>query len=243
MMAHYLGFAPVGRRGLSVLAVSAALSLGLTLSAAAQAAPPAAPAAAPAPAPAAPPPGPPPAAGPGDQPSWVKVCNTDPASKKELCLVIQELRAETGQFIASATIRRFTGDSKLSLIAAVPPGMLIQPGIRVQIDTGKQSQIKYGICYANACYGELDIDDDFITSMKGGKQLIITALNQQAKGVSFPMTLAGFTKAFDGKGLDPSEAQARQDSLNKALQARAEEARKKLIEQQQKESGTPAPAQ
>jgi invasion protein IalB len=188
----------------------------------------------------------PPAAAPGgaasDQPSWVKLCNTDPASKKELCLIIQELRAETGQFIASATIRQITGDPKISFIAAVPPGMLIQPGLRVQIDQGKQFPVKYGICFPNACYAELDVDDAFIASMKSGNQVIITTLSQQGKGVNFPLTLAGFTKAMEGKGLDAAAAKARQDDLNKALQARAEEARKKLIEQQQKESGGPAPA-
>jgi invasion protein IalB len=183
------------------------------------------------------------AAAPAGPPSWVKLCNTDPASKKELCLVIQELRAETGQFIASSTLRQITGDDKISFIAAVPPGMLIQPGLRAQIDTGKQYPIKYGICYPNACYGELDVDADFLASMRKGKQLILTTLNQQAKGVSFPMTLAGFSKAYDGKGLDAQGQQARADDLNKALQARAEEARKKLIQQQQKEGGAPAPAQ
>ena len=178
-----------------------------------------------------------------DQPSWVKLCNTDPASKKELCLIIQELRAETGQFIASATIRQITGDPKISFIAAVPPGMLIQPGLRVQVDQGKQFPVKYGICFPNACYAELDVDDAFIASMKSGNQVIITTLSQQGKGVNFPLTLAGFTKAMEGKGLDAAAAKARQDDLNKALQARAEEARKKLIEQQQKESGgAPAPA-
>jgi invasion protein IalB len=181
--------------------------------------------------------GPPPATAAGGQPAWVKLCNTDPASKKELCLTLQELRAETGQFIASATLRQVSGDDKISFIAAVPPGMLIQPGLRVQIDTGKQYPLKYGICYPNACYGELEVDADFVNALRKGKQLVLTTLNQQAKGVAFPMTLTGFGKAYDGKGLDAAGQAQRQDDLNKALQARAEEARKKLIQQQQKQGG------
>lgn len=181
--------------------------------------------------------GPPPPTAAGGQPAWVKLCNTDPASKKELCLTLQELRAETGQFIASATLRQVSGDDKISFIAAVPPGMLIQPGLRVQIDTGKQYPVKYGICYPNACYGELEVDADFVNALRRGKQLVLTTLNQQAKGVAFPMTLTGFGKAYDSKGLDAAGQAQRQDDLNKALQARAEEARKKLIQQQQKEGG------
>jgi invasion protein IalB len=167
---------------------------------------------------------------------WIKICNTIAENNKELCLVTQELRADTNQFIASATLRQFTGEPTISFIVAVPPGMLLQPGVRAQVDEGKQQEIKYGICFPNACYGELEVNAEFIASMKAGGQLKITSLRQNGDPVTFPMTLAGFTKVYDGAGLDPKQAEAKQDDLNKALQARAQEARQKLIEQQQKET-------
>ena len=188
-----------------------------------------APAAAPAPPDASAPP-------PGGAP-WAKLCNTDPSTKKDICLVIQEIRADTGQFIASATIRTISGDNKVSFIAAVPVGMLIQPGLRLQIDDGKQIEVKYGICFQNACYGELDVDDAFVQSLKSGSKLTLMTLNQQAKPVNFPMTLAGFTKAYDGDGLNTAQQEQRQSDLADALAKRAETARQKLIEQQQKEGG------
>lgn len=169
--------------------------------------------------------------------AWTKLCNTDAATKKELCLVIQELKADNGQFVASATLRQVTGEDGISFIAAVPPGMLIQPGLRAQIDDGKQYELKYGICFPNACYAELPVNADFVKALKAGNRLTIITVTPEAKGVTFPMTLAGFTRAFDGPGLDAAAAAARQDELNKALQLRAEEARRKLIEQQQKEGG------
>jgi invasion protein IalB len=215
MMVDKKGFWTVGRALAVVLA-------GLSLSPVAfaqDAAAPAAPAA--------------PAAAPDAQSPWVKICNTDPATKKELCLVTQELRAENGQFIASATLRQFTGDPKISFIAAVPIGMLIQPGVRIAIDGGAQTEVKYGICFPNACYAEIEVNADFIASLKKGNQLVVTVLNPQAKGLNFPMSLAGFTKTFDGAGIDAAAAQARQDQLNQALQQRAEEARQRLIQQQE----------
>lgn len=178
-----------------------------------------------------------PAGAPTPEAPWAKLCNPDPATGKELCLTIQEIRADTGQFIASATVRTIAGDAKKSLIAAVPPGMLLQPGLRVQIDAGEQQEMKYGICFPNACYGELEINDEFIGKLKAGGKLTLTTLNQQAKPVNFPMTLAGFTKAYDGAGLDTAALQQRENELQDALKRRAESARQKLIEQQQKESG------
>jgi invasion protein IalB len=177
----------------------------------------------------------PPAGGP--ESPWAKLCNTDPATGKELCLTIQEIRADTGQFIASATIRTIAGDTKKSLITAVPPGMLLQPGLRIQIDDQPQVEVKYGICFPNACYGELEVDDAFVSKLKAGGRLTLTTLNQQAKPVNFPMSLSGFTKAFDGAGMDQAAQQARESELADALARRAENARQKLIEQQQRESG------
>ena len=168
---------------------------------------------------------------------WAKLCNADPATGKELCLTIQEIRADTGQFIASATIRTIAGEEKKSLITAVPPGMLLQPGLRVQVDDQPPTDVKYGICFPNACYAEIEVNDDFVGKLKAGGRLTITTLNQQAKPVNFPMTLAGFTKAYDGQGLDQAAQQARESELADALARRAENARQKLIEQQQKETG------
>jgi invasion protein IalB len=119
----------------------------------------------------------PPAAG-GPDSAWAKLCNTDGATGKELCLTIQEIRADTGQFIASATIRTIAGEAKKSLITAVPPGMLLQPGLRIQIDDAQQVR-SYGICFPNAlrrARGRRRLHHQ----AKAGGKLTLTTLNQQA---------------------------------------------------------------
>lgn len=168
--------------------------------------------------------------------AWVKVCNTDPNSKKEFCLITQELRTDTGQFLAQAVVREVTGESRKLLHIAVPPGMLIQPGLRVQIDAANPTEAKYTICFPNACIAELVIDDAFIDSMKRGAKLVITTLNQQGKPRPFDMTLSGFTRVYDGEPIKPEELQRKQERLQSELQKRAEEARQRLIEQQRKAS-------
>jgi hypothetical protein len=79
------------------------------------------------------------------------------------------------------------------------------------------------------------VNSDFVASMKKGGQLIITAMSSQAKPVSFPLTLSGFTKAYESEGLNPAGLAQRQEDLTKALQDRAAKAREKLKEQQAKE--------
>lgn len=172
----------------------------------------------------------------GEESAWVKVCNVHPQSKKNMCLVTQELRTDTGQFLASVAIREIDGEERKTLLVAVPVGMLLQPNLRVQVDGGKQSEAKYSICVPNACYAEMVITTEFIDGMKRGGKLVVTTLNQQAKAVAFDLTLIGFTKIYDGAAVDPKALAQKQEQLQKELQKRAEETRQKLIDQQKKAS-------
>jgi invasion protein IalB len=165
------------------------------------------------------------------QPEWVKVCNTDPASKKEVCLISRDVRAETGQTIASVAIREIKGEPKRFFLAAMPPGLLIQPGIRIVVDQKEPQAGKFSICFPNACYAEVEVKDDFIPTLKKGQQIVVQAMNQQAKTIGFPVTLAGFTKAYDGAPLDPKMVADQQKKLQEELTRRAEEARKRYTDQ------------
>ncbi|MCP4382193.1 MAG: invasion associated locus B family protein [Hyphomicrobiales bacterium] len=173
---------------------------------------------------------------PAGQSAWVKACNPTPVEGQNFCVTVQEIRAETGQFIASAMIREILGDKKeSSLVVVVPLGMMMRPGLRAQIDTSPQQEMAYDVCLANGCYSSLDVDDSFIDALKKGSQLSVITVNTEGKPVSFPMTLVGFTAAYDGEGMKPEGIQQRQEDLNKALQDRAKAAREKLKEQQLKE--------
>ena len=172
---------------------------------------------------------------------WTRICSKDPQENKEVCLITQEIRAETGQFLASVAVREVQDDPKKQFIIAVPPGMLLQPGMRVIIDQGQPAAARYAICFPNACYGDADINADFIASMKKGQALIVQAINQVGRTVNFTLVLKDFAKAYDGPPTDPKKFEEQQKQLQEELQKRAEEARKKL-EGQQAAPQPPAPA-
>ena len=167
---------------------------------------------------------------------WVKFCNTDEETNRELCLITQELRTATGQFIASVALREISDEERKTLILAVPPGMLIQPGLTISIDGEQEREAKYGICFPNACYSELVIDEEVVTGFKKGEEITITTFNQQAQKVPFTLTLIGFTNTYDGPPMDPEEIQQKQQQLQQNLEQRADSAREKLIEEQRKAS-------
>jgi invasion protein IalB len=170
----------------------------------------------------------------GPQPDWVKLCSNDPQTKKDICQTSRDLRAETGQTLASVAVREDKGGKRI-LIMAIPPGMQIQPGVRVVVDQQAPVMGRFSVCFPNVCLVETEATDTLIASLKKGTTLNLQALNVQARGVVFPIGLAGFGKAFDGDPLDPKVYQSEQKKLSDMLAKKAQDEAKKLNE-------TPAPA-
>lgn len=174
------------------------------------------------------------ASAPGDEANnpWNKLCGQDARTKKQVCFTVRELRTDSGQFLASAGVREVDGETRKILLVQTPVGMLIQPGIRVQVDQNTQVPGKYTICMPNACFAEIPITDDFTASMKKGKDLIITTQNQQAKALNFPISLTGFTASYAGPAIDTAALQRQREQLASEVQRKAKEAQQKLLDAQ-----------
>ena len=168
---------------------------------------------------------------PAAQPEWIKICSENPKDKTTVCVVTRERRAATGQLLAAVSLREVK-DKKI-LVVAVPPGMLLKPGLQIQIDNSKPTKASYSICFPNLCFAEAEVNADYVGSLKGGNNLIVTTLTQQAKPIKFDISLVGFTKSYDGEAIDPQKLQDDQKKLQDELKRKAEEARKQLIEKQQ----------
>lgn len=168
------------------------------------------------------------------QPDWEKVCGK--IKEEQECHTSRKRLAATGQPIAQFLVIE-RGDKKL-LQVAVPPVALIQPGVQVKIDDAEPTGVKYVVCTPNECLALGEINDDFVGKLKKGKSVIITMLNPQGKPINFEISLVGFTAVYEGPGIDPQEAQARQQKLEDELKKKADEARQQLLQLQQQQSST-----
>jgi invasion protein IalB len=261
---------PVGRRlaaitGAAVLALAfaaATSTLGFAQT------PPAPAPAAPAPKPATPPKKPPakpaqapatPAAPPaaqqtpagqqqaqGDQPQlifspWTKFCVKDP-NNKQVCFTGKDARVESGMLVTAVVLIEPEGEPKKLLRVTLPLGMQLQPGTRIIIDPNQPMNAPYVICIPNGCMADYDASADIIAKMKSAQGLVVQAFNSTGQPISLVLPLADFAKAYDGPPTDPKEFEAQQKKLQDELQRRADEARKKL-EQQQGQPQAQAPKQ
>jgi invasion protein IalB len=188
------------------------------------------------------------ATAPGPDTAWVKICNVD-ANKNQICNISQVLLSKNGSVIASFSIQP-GANKKYAAGAFVPLGFIIPAGVTLTIDGDKKAVAQFTICVPPTeggpagCAARADLGDDFIQAMRKGNKLGLVLANTAGQPIPIEMTLIGFAGAYDGEGLDPAQARAREVEQSKALQEEARAAFQRMIEKQRQENGTnpPAPA-
>jgi invasion protein IalB len=250
--------------GTASLAIAFAVAASTFASAQTPAPAPAAPAAPPKPAPAKKPAPKPPAAqttppgdaqqappqgqaqGGGDQVQlifspWTKFClKGQEANAKQVCFTGKDARIESGMPVVAAVLIEPEGEPKKILRVTLPLGMQLVHGTRVIIDQNQPMTAPYVICFTNGCMADYETSPDMITKMKSGQGLVVQAINSTGQPISLVLPLTDFAKAYDGPPTDPKVFEEQQKKLQEELQRRADEARKKL-EQQQSQPQAQAP--
>jgi invasion protein IalB len=215
--------APVQALGAAAIAL-AMLGAGMT-AASAQAAP-AAPAAAAA----------------ASAPQWFKVCTKQ--GENDICNTQFTLIADTRQLVTAINLIDVKGKvNQRVLQIVVPTGRVIPAGVQMQVDQNTPQGMNYSVCFPDRCIAEAQLTDAVVAGMKKGNGLTVTSVNFQRQANPIKITLAGFSKAYDGPPVAQPELAQRQQELNDALQQQAEARRKKFEEAQAAAKTTPAPAQ
>src|SRR5579871_1290309 len=173
---------------------------------------------------------------------WTKFCLKGPeANAKQICFTGKDGRIESGQQIVSAVVIEPEGEPKKLLRVTVPLGMKLVDGTRIMVDTDANAQTgPYVICFGNGCMADYEATPDLLDRLKKGQNLIIQAINANNQPLTLPLPLGDFAKAFDGPPTDPKVFEEQQRKLQEELQKRADEARKKLEQQNGGAAAAPA---
>jgi len=168
---------------------------------------------------------------------WTKFClknNNDP-NAKQVCFTGKDARIESGMPVVAAVLIEPEGEPKKILRVTLPLGMQLIHGTRVILDQNPPMTAPYVICFTNGCMADYETNPEMIGKMKKGQGLVVQAINSTGQPISLVMPLGDFAKAYDGPPTDPKVFEEQQKKLQDELQRRADEARKKLENQQ----GTP----
>ena len=175
---------------------------------------------------------------------WVKLCNKDADPKaKRVCVTVKDGRVESGLLVVSVAIIEMDGEQKKLLRMSLPYGVALQHGTRLIVDQGTPATSPFVTCLPpvvppGGCIADYEASVDLINRMKKAQVLTVQAIHMNGQAMSPQLELKDFAKAYDGPPTDPKVFEEQQKKLQDELQKRAEDARKKLEQQQ----GTPPAA-
>jgi invasion protein IalB len=94
--------------------------------------------------------------------------------------------------------------------------------LAVRIDQGLPITVPDPNCGVLGCRGKLDIDTDFIESLKHARAISVEAITRDHQNISLVFPLSGFAEAFDGPGGGPPKVAEMSSDELKEQSKRAE---------------------
>lgn len=133
---------------------------------------------------------------------WAVRCNqvkkSEDEESVEFCQIAQRLNEqESGKRFAEFLIgypEETKGEARGIVI--LPLGVLLKPGVKMQIDDGKLYQFDYRYCTDIGCVSVIRLSDATIEEMKKGNKAAIQFISAKGLQINLPITLKGFTKAI-----------------------------------------------
>lgn len=130
--------------------------------------------------------------------AWATNCTSAARGQPQECVMEQRaIASETGQALALVTIRVPQDTKKPVSMIQIPLGMFLPAGLSVDVDGAVSQTYPFQTCNANGCFAGFPIPEAMIKAMFNGNKLNVTFQNLNKKPVVLPMSLAGFTDAYN----------------------------------------------
>lgn len=135
-----------------------------------------------------------------DEPAstWTLRCPDDVKKPgRGSCEIFQRLiKQDTGTRFVEVAVG-YIGDSKTAQgIFIVPLGILLKPGVELQVDANKPVKFQLRYCDGNGCFGFADLNDALVQSMRKGAKMTVTFFAMNGQKISVEMSLKDFSKAL-----------------------------------------------
>jgi invasion protein IalB len=134
---------------------------------------------------------------------WSVRCNKDEKGKeisepkRGNCEIFQRLVVkDTGQRFVEVAIGFPKEKESARGIIVVPLGILLQPGMSMKIDGGKEYKFQARYCDNNGCFGYVDLNDALLESLRKGSKLTVSFQALNKKQINVEVTLKDFATSL-----------------------------------------------
>ena len=125
---------------------------------------------------------------------WTVRCTKTAPQRCEMVQTVRE--KETNRDILMIIIGFRENEKKPRALVLMPLGVLLPPGLGVQVDKGEARGLPFRHCEPGGCLAPWNMTDSDVGQLKAGTTLTFIATDQSGKQVGLPVSLRGFTAAF-----------------------------------------------
>ncbi len=136
------------------------------------------------------------------QSKWVKVCG--PKAPGQMCMTTIDAfmdieGAKRPLWLATAAVRDIADTNTKTILFRVPLQVNLKEGMLIRIDDGNVSRVEYQFCQDVGCWVVIPANEQLISNFIKGKKAVLQFSDMRGKTHQVEVTLAGFTKAYQGK--------------------------------------------
>jgi invasion protein IalB len=123
---------------------------------------------------------------------------TAPAAEITVCQIVQTLTEKSADKPVLQVAIGYLPEQDMPVASFVLPlGVFLPAGLQLRVDEGKSGRVPFVSCDPVGCHAGVELDAEFLASMKQGNQLNVTFGTPNRQGVTAPVSLQGFTAALD----------------------------------------------
>lgn len=128
---------------------------------------------------------------------WQMVCKTPEGAKAEICALVQDVTSDSNPNVQLSVQFQSSGEGEKVLRVFAPLGVLLPPGLGIQIDGEKVGHAPFVRCQVVGCVAQVSLPADIIGKLKTGKTAWFIIYQTKETGIGIPVSLAGFAGAVD----------------------------------------------
>ena len=130
---------------------------------------------------------------------WVLRCGRSEQGP-EVCEMQQQTTDSEGRTIMAVAVGTVPGTSDVGLLIILPLGILLPPGVSLQIDGGAEVPLEVERCERQGCRIEKLVEPALLNRLKGGREAKVFFEAYDPEGelqrLGVPISLLGFTAAL-----------------------------------------------
>lgn len=128
---------------------------------------------------------------------WQMVCKTPEGAKADICALVQDVTSDSNPNVQLSVQFQNSDDGGKVLRVFAPLGVLLPPGLGIQIDEEKVGHAPFVRCQVVGCVAQVSLPADVIDKLKTGKTAWFIIYQTKETGIGIPVSLQGFAGAVD----------------------------------------------